>query len=205
MQCPYCEYSETRVIDSRDTPAGIRRRRECLRCGLRFTTQERLQTTALLVVKRDGRREGFDRDKARKGLLQACAKRPVSVVDIEKLGDEIERDLAGLNRAEIPSSLIGQMIMERLRRLDHVAYVRFASVYRNFQDVERFTQEVEALMGAKAVDANNSEAHPELQAQFSLPFNEDMHKTRRRSSPRGRTSINRDTLAPSTEKTVEEN
>ena len=196
MQCSYCDYSDTRVVDSRDTPAGIRRRRECLRCGLRFTTQERLQTTALLVVKRDGRREGFDRDKARKGLLQACAKRPVSVVDIEKLGGEIERDLAGLNRAEIPSSLIGQMIMERLRRLDHVAYVRFASVYRNFQDVERFTQEVEALMGGKAVGANDSGTHSELQGQFSLPFNEEMSQTRRRSSTRRRAGINGDTPAP---------
>ena len=179
MRCPYCGHPESRVIDSRDAAEGIRRRRECLLCGLRFTTLELVQTTTLLVVKRDGRREEFDRGKVRGGLLRACAKRPVSIEAIEKLVEEIERELGRLNRAEAPSGLIGQMVMERLRTLDHVAYVRFASVYRNFQDAESFAQEVESLL-----EATEQPRPRELQAQLSLPFNG--HGTRR--GRRGRRS-----------------
>ena len=183
MRCPYCEHPESKVIDSRDAADGIRRRRECLRCGLRFSTLERVQASALLVVKRDGRREEFDRGKVRGGLLRACAKRPVSIEAIDKLTDDIERELGSLGRAEVPSALVGQMIMERLRALDHVAYVRFASVYRNFQDVESFAQEVESLLEASA----QPRPPEELQAQLSLPTNEQTAgrgRTGRRRGPR---------------------
>jgi transcriptional repressor NrdR len=175
MRCPYCEHPESRVIDSREAAEGIRRRRECLRCGLRFTTQERLQATALLVVKRDGRREEFDREKVRGGLLRACAKRPVSIDAIEGLCDQVERELARLNRAEAPSALIGQLVMEGLRGLDHVAYVRFASVYRNFQGVASFAQEVESLL------SDGGQLRPqEPQAQLPLPMSGDGAKPKRK-------------------------
>jgi transcriptional repressor NrdR len=139
------------VVDSREVVEGVRRRRECRGCGLRFTTYERVQAAALLVVKRDGRREEFNREKVKRGILLACTKRPVPLDAIEKVVDAIEQDLQRLGRAEVPSSLIGQMVMEHLRRLDRVAYVRFASVYRNFQDVGAFQEAVrEALEGETA-------------------------------------------------------
>ena len=148
MRCPYCNHPESRVIDSREAPDGIRRRRECLQCGLRFTTYERIQTTALMVAKRDGRREEFNRDKLTASILKACVKRPLPTGTIDKLVDDIEAELQRLGRAEVPSSIIGEMVMERLRVLDRVAYIRFASVYRDFADIESFKQEVEALQDA---------------------------------------------------------
>ncbi|MBF8268236.1 MAG: ATP-cone domain protein [Dehalococcoidia bacterium] len=148
MRCPYCNYSESRVIDSREAPDGIRRRRECMQCGLRFNTYERVQATALMVAKRDGRREEFNRDKLTSSILKACVKRPLPTGIIEKLVDDIEAELQRLGRAEILSSTIGEMAMERLRVLDRVAYIRFASVYRDFADIESFKQEVEALQEA---------------------------------------------------------
>ena len=187
MRCPYCDHSEARVIDSRDASEGIRRRRECLRCGLRFSTMERVQAAGLLVVKRDGRREEFNREKVRGGVLQACAKRPVSSETVEKLMDDVERELESLGRAEVPSALIGQMVVERLRTQDHVAYVRFASVYHNFQDIESFAQEVESLRQAadgEATAPNAGGRRAELQAQLSLPFNGDTSKPRRRGQKR---------------------
>ena len=149
MKCPYCGHPDSRVVDSRAPEDTVRRRRECPACGQRFTTYERVQSTALLVVKRDGRREEFNREKVKAGILKACAKRPVSVEAIERIVGEIERELARLGRAEVPSSIIGQMVMDRLRFLDHVAYVRFASVYRNFQDLESFKKEVETLLSGR--------------------------------------------------------
>ena len=148
MHCPYCNHPESRVIDSRDAPEGIRRRRECMQCGLRFTTYERIQTTALMVAKRDGRREEYNRDKLISSILKACVKRPLPTGTIEKLVDDIEAELQRLGRAEILSSNIGEMVMERLRVLDRVAYIRFASVYRDFADIESFKHEVEALQEA---------------------------------------------------------
>ena len=130
MFCPFCNNDNSKVIDSRDSGDSIRRRRECLRCGLRFTTYERVQTRALLVAKRDGRREEFDRE----------------IGSIEKIIDEIETQLSNAGRAEIPSRSIGELVMERLRDLDRVAYIRFASVYRDFRDIESFKEEVEALL-----------------------------------------------------------
>ena len=186
MRCPYCDHSEARVIDSRDASEGIRRRRECLHCGLRFSTMERVQAAGLLVVKRDGRREEFNREKVRGGVLQACAKRPVSSETVEKLVSDVERDLEGLGRAEVPSALIGQMVVGRLRFQDHVAYVRFASVYHNFQDIESFAQEVESLRQAdgEGTIPNAGGRRAELQAQLSLPFNGDTSKPKARRGRR---------------------
>ena len=146
MFCPFCNNDNSKVIDSRDSGDSIRRRRECLRCGLRFTTYERVQTRALLVAKRDGRREEFDREKLWASVKSACAKRPLPIGSIEKIIDEIETQLSNAGRAEIPSRSIGELVMERLRDLDRVAYIRFASVYRDFRDIESFKEEVEALL-----------------------------------------------------------
>ena len=146
MFCPFCNNDNSKVIDSRDSGDSIRRRRECLRCGLRFTTYERVQTRALLVAKRDGRREEFDREKLWASVKSACAKRPLPIGSIEKIIDEIETQLSNAGRAEIHSRSIGELVMERLRDLDRVAYIRFASVYRDFRDIESFKEEVEALL-----------------------------------------------------------
>ncbi len=145
MRCPYCSDPDSRVTDSRTAENGIRRRRECVRCGLRFTTYERVQSTALVVAKRDGRREEFNREKLMSGVVKACAKRPVSFRDIEKLVEDIEAELQSLGHAEIRSTILGDMAIERLRKLDRVAYIRFASIYRDFQDIESFEEAVKDL------------------------------------------------------------
>lgn len=152
MRCPYCNHPDSKVIDSREADEGIRRRRECLQCGLRFSTFERVQTTVLQVRKRDGRLEDFNRDKLTGSIRVACAKRPLPTGAIEKLVDEVEGELQKLGRAEVPTSLIGQMVMERLQRLDRVAYIRFASVYRDFTDVESFRREVDALLEGRELE-----------------------------------------------------
>ncbi len=149
MHCPFCSFENSKVIDSRDAGDGIRRRRECLRCGLRFTTYERVQTRALLIVKRDGRREEFIRDKLWASLTKACAKRPLAVGSIEKVIEDIEGRLANVGRAEIPSRIIGEIVMERLKDLDRVAYMRYASVYRDFRDIESFREEIDALLAPR--------------------------------------------------------
>jgi len=179
MKCPFCGHPDSKVIDSRASDEGVRRRRECLQCGLRFSTLERVQVTALVVIKRDGRREEFNRDKIMAGLQAACAKRPLGQGVIESLVDDIEGELQKLGRAEVPSSRLGEMVMDRLRKLDHVAYVRFASVYREFKDVASFRQEIDALLGqpqgrkaAQPVDASPDNVTPlpvaEASAQLSL-------------------------------------
>ena len=155
MYCPFCSNEDSRVIDSRDSDDSIRRRRECLTCGLRFTTYERIQTRALLVGKRDGRREEFNRDKLWLSLKNACAKRPLPIGSIEKAIDEIESQLVSIGRAEIPSRAIGELVMERLRNLDRVAYIRFASVYRDFRDIESFKEEVDALLEPKKEETSS--------------------------------------------------
>ena len=150
MRCPYCNHPDSRVVYSRDAAdEGVRRRRECLQCGLRFTTYERIQTTALMVIKRDGRREEFNRDKLLRSLRVACAKRPLPSGALEKIVEDIEAEVQGLGRAEIPAQIIGEMVMKRLQRLDRVAYIRFASVYRDFQDLDSFKAEVESLLNHK--------------------------------------------------------
>ena len=178
MRCPYCDHSDVRVVDSRDAAEGIRRRRECHFCGQRFTTLEQVQAAALLVAKHDGRREHFSREKVHAGVLLACAKRPVSVEDVDGLVVGVERELERVGRPEVPSALIGEMVMERLRALDRVAYVRFASIYRNFQDIDSFAQEVESLRQAPAVPAAGGAS---VQAQLPLPINGGTAKARSRA------------------------
>ncbi len=148
MICPFCDNQDTKVIDSRPTEEGhaIRRRRECDKCNKRFTTYEKVEETLLMVVKKDGRRESFDRNKILNGIVRACEKRPVSVEEMEKIVNEIERGLNNMMEKEIKSEFIGELIMEELKKLDEVAYVRFASVYRQFKDVNTFVAEIEKLM-----------------------------------------------------------
>jgi transcriptional repressor NrdR len=149
MQCPYCG-ADSKVIESRHTEDdSIRRRRECIACGKRFNTYERLEVPPLIVVKKDGRREVFDRNKVLGGVLKACEKRSVSIVEIDRLVEEVERDLRNSLEREIPSVLIGEKVMERLRHLDGVAYVRFASVYREFKDVNEFREQLEQLLKSR--------------------------------------------------------
>ena len=145
MHCPQCEHTESRVIDSRESPDGVRRRRECLLCHHRFTTYERIQATALMVSKQDNRREEFDREKLISGIRKACTKRPVSSRTIEKMVEDIEAELQQLGQVEVPTAILGSMVMERLMNLDRVAYIRYASVYRDFQDIESFERVVRDL------------------------------------------------------------
>ncbi len=149
MKCPYCGNEDSKVTDSRMAEDGIRRRRECLRCGLRFTTYERVQSAALQVVKRDSRREDFNREKLATSMRAACAKRPLPIGAIDKIVEEIETELQRLGRAEVPSSLIGELAMERLKKADRVAYIRYASVYRDFADIDNFREEIETLMASR--------------------------------------------------------
>ncbi len=148
MTCPFCGHREDRVIDSRESKEGdvIRRRRECLKCDRRFTTYERSDEIPYMVVKRDGRREKFDRQKVLEGLLKACEKRPVPMAKLAEAVDEIESNLADSPERELPTTAIGEMLMKRLKTLDKIAYVRFASVYRDFQDVEAFFNELKDLL-----------------------------------------------------------
>ncbi len=150
MLCPSCGYYDSKVIDSREVNEGVRRRRQCLECGHRFTTYERLEPVSLFVVKKDRRREGFNRDKLLAGIRKACEKRPLPVGTVERLTDDIEAELYQAGRAEIASSIIGDMVIERLRKLDNIAYIRFASVYRDFTDITDLKQEVDTLVGNSA-------------------------------------------------------
>ena len=147
MKCPYCGSNNTEVVETRDNEdlSIIRRRRSCLACSKRFTTYERIENVNLYVIKKDGRREQFDRDKVRRGLLTSCEKTKVSVEEIEKIVTDIERELRNRDTVEIKSKEIGDMIAKRLKKLDKVAYIRFASVFRSFVDVEDFEKEVKKL------------------------------------------------------------
>ena len=151
MKCPYCAHEESKVLDSRpvEDGASIRRRRECLRCGRRFTTYERMDHVPVMVVKRDGRREPFDRSKIMKGIVLACGKRPVSMEDLERVVTEVEREVLNRGEHEVSSLQIGALVMDRLRRLDDVAYVRFASEHRRFRDVDMLVEEAETLKERK--------------------------------------------------------
>lgn len=148
MKCPYCGSREIEVVETRDSEDldTIRRRRECLSCKKRFTTYERIENVDLVVIKKDGRREQFDRDKLKRGILQSCQKTKVSLEDIEKIVTEIERELRGADSVEVESKKIGQMVATRLKTLDKVAYIRFSSVFRRFVDVEDFEKEVKRLI-----------------------------------------------------------
>jgi transcriptional repressor NrdR len=144
--CPTCRKSETRVVDSRDDESVVRRRRECLACKHRFTTYERIEAPRLFVVKKDGRREQYAREKILTGLRRACEKRPVSDAQMEEIVASIERELFARGENEVPASLVGEKLMEALKALDPVAYIRFASVYRSFRDVESFQAELAELL-----------------------------------------------------------
>ncbi len=148
MKCPYCFNDETKVVDKRETDDldVTRRRRECLKCNKRFTTYERVEGLDLIIIKKDGRRENFDREKLRRGLIKACEKRPVSYEQVNDLMDRLEADLRKLKSKEIPSKLIGEKVMNGLKKLDKIAYIRFASVYRSFADVTDFQKELKDLV-----------------------------------------------------------
>lgn len=149
MRCPYCQEGDSHVVDTRAVGDTIRRRRECPKCKQRFTTYERLAPVSLFVVKRDGRREPFDREKLYGGIYKACAKRPISDDQIQEVVGRVENELYGLGRAEVESEIIGQMVMDELRELDDVAYVRFASVYRRFKDINGLVEEIKEFKKRK--------------------------------------------------------
>jgi len=167
MHCPYCGYHDSRVVDSREVNDAIRRRRQCLACGERFTTYERVQPVGLFVIKKDRRREAFDKNKLISGMRKACEKRPLPAAAVERIADEIEAELYRQGRVEIPSSLIGDMVMERLKALDFIAYIRFASVYREFRDITTLKRVVDALAGDE-VEA------PQPSAQLPLIPDEEL-------------------------------
>lgn len=147
MKCPYCSHEETQVIDSRDTEnlEATRRRRECSKCSKRFTTYERVEEADIVVVKKDGKRERFERQKVINGILKACEKRPISLERIEKLVDDVESDLRKRDSVEVDSKILGKLVMRKLKSLDKVAYIRFASVYLEFEDLNRFEEELDKL------------------------------------------------------------
>lgn len=151
MRCPFCAFGESKVIDSRPTEENnsIRRRRECLKCGKRFTTYEKLESIALVVIKKDESRQPFNRNKVLKGIMTACEKRPISLAVMENIADEIESEIAQSMDREIKSTQIGELVMDKLRVLDEVAYVRFASVYKQFSDIETFMEELNGLIDNK--------------------------------------------------------
>jgi transcriptional repressor NrdR len=149
MKCPHCSHADSKVTDSREVDDTIRRRRECLDCGFRFTTYERVHTGNLVILKKDRRREAFDREKLAAGLRKACEKRPLPTGTIEKIVDEIESDLLRRGRAEITSTAVGEAVMDSLRALDHIAYIRFASVYRDFEDITSLKREVDTLIAGR--------------------------------------------------------
>ena len=154
MKCPYCSFAESKVIDSRATDEGssIRRRRECLACAKRFTTYETLEKLPLVVIKKDGRREFFNHEKLLNGIIRSCEKRPISLDKMENLVDNVEKEIRKTVEREVPTGLIGEIVMRGLKEIDQVAYVRFASVYRQFADIENFMQELQLLM--KHQDSN---------------------------------------------------
>lgn len=153
MRCPFCDSADTKVIDSRPTEEGhaIRRRRGCDKCNKRFTTYEKVEETILMVIKKDGRREAFDRAKILNGIIKACEKRPVTMAQMEAIVAEIEKTISNTMEKEIESYDIGELIMNHLKDVDEVAYVRFASVYRQFTDVNTFVKEIEKLLGPSKV------------------------------------------------------
>ena len=165
MKCPHCGYSDSKVLDSRDVDDGVRRRRQCLGCESRFTTYERIQKSSLFVVKKDKRREAFDKSKLLNGIRKAFEKRPVAARVIDQVADDIEAELYKQGKQEVSSTVIGDMVMANLKKIDHIAYIRFASVYRDFADITRLKQEVDNLARGE------SKAIPSAQLPL-LPENE---------------------------------
>ena len=151
MKCPFCDYYETKVVDSRPTEEGhsIRRRRECVKCNQRFTTYEKIERIPIVVIKKDGTRQEYNRDKIINGLIRACEKRPVSMKQMELIADEVEKNLQNSLKREISSTMIGELVMNQLKDLDEIAYVRFASVYRQFKDLNTFLDELKKMLDEK--------------------------------------------------------
>jgi transcriptional repressor NrdR len=164
MNCPFCGYSDSKVIDSRDVNEGVRRRRQCLKCSERFTTYERLQPASLFIIKKDQRREEYNRGKLLTVIRKACEKRPLPTGTVEKLVDEIEAELYHLGKAEVPSTLVGDLVMEKLKGLDYIAYIRFASVYREFADIQALKEAVDNLVVAPPKERTR------LPGQLALPI-----------------------------------
>jgi transcriptional repressor NrdR len=150
IKCPFCGDIDSKVIDSRGMNDGIRRRRECIGCGERYTTYERIQSKSIFIIKKDNRREEYNREKLLKGILKACEKRPLTIGTIDKLVDSIESELYQMGKSEIPSSILGDRVMKKLGEVDHIAYIRFASVYREFEDLSTLKQEVDKLAKEKS-------------------------------------------------------
>ncbi|ADJ26576.1 ATP-cone domain protein [Dehalogenimonas lykanthroporepellens BL-DC-9] len=180
MYCPNCRQNELKVVDSRDVEDGIRRRRECLECGYRFTTYERIQPTAVYVIKKDGRREEWSKDKLLGGLHKALEKRPLPVGTVDRLADEIEAELIETGRAEIASSAVGDKVMEKLKTTDNIAYIRFASVYRKFTDVTEFKEIVDKL-----IDRPETDPH----SQLPLLLEPEKLKNKQRSKGHGTATV----------------
>jgi transcriptional repressor NrdR len=175
MMCPHCGYKDSKVTDSRSVAAGVRRRRQCLKCDQRFSTYESVQTTSLLIVKKGDVREEFNRQKLASGITKACEKRPMPAGTVEKLIDEIEGRIHRLGRGEVTSSEVGEMVMERLRKLDHIAYIRFASVYREFADIGSLKEEVDTLV-------NGGDDNMHLPGQLPLISDEQLAVVVKRNS-----------------------
>jgi len=165
VNCPYCGYNDSKVIDSRDIEDGIRRRRQCLKCDARFTTYERVQPANFFVVKKDQRREEFNRNKLLAGIRKACEKRPLPTGSVDKLAEDIESELSQLGKAEIPSRIIGDLVMKGLKNLDYIAYIRFASVYREFTDITALKQEIDNLVDIKPDNTTITAQLPLLPAE----------------------------------------
>jgi len=146
MKCPYCLHEELKVVDKRDSDTDIRRRRECLKCGKRFTTHERVESMEIIIVKKDGKRERYDRDKLRKSVLMPCEKREITAAQIEDTVDKIEKELRNFDSTEVPSKKLGSLVMKHLKKLDKVSYIRFAAVYKDFTDIEEFQEELNKLL-----------------------------------------------------------
>ena len=179
MLCIQCGKDRTKVVDSRESRAGVRRRRECLSCGTRFTTLEKVQNRTLMVIKHDNRREEFQRAKLAASLTKACVKRPLPINAINKVIDDIESKLTESGKQEIRTELIGELVMSRLKKLDRVAYIRYASVYRDFSDIEKFKEEIEALL---LPDESNKVTNAQL--SFLGESNEPSLKRRRGRPPK---------------------
>ena len=169
MKCPFCGYTESRVKDSRDIGNAIHRRRECEQCKARFSTYERVEKFHLMVIKRDQRREPFSREKLSIGLRKACEKRPLSASEIKNMVEDIEQELYRFGKQEIPSSVIGELVMGRLRSMDKIAYIRFASVYRSFGDVETMFDEIQKLLNREKFDGNTVNYASTSDHQDTLP------------------------------------
>jgi transcriptional repressor NrdR len=168
VNCPYCGERESRVLDSRSLDGGVRRRRKCLVCNARFSTYERVQLYDIFVIKKDGRREEFSRDKLFLGIRKACEKRPLPTGAIDKFVDTIEAELYKVGKSEVPSSYIGDLVMDGLRKLDHIAYIRFASVYREFTDIGALKEEVDSLAVRRELPRANQLPLPSSEAMKSV-------------------------------------